>query len=141
MSGLEKTTAGLKLMGLADTLQEIEADRLAGKLKPVQASNMREKALCEGILTVAKYFGVTLKPIVAIDSNGELAIVSQGLHVTDLVGEPFSKEFCDVLNTYSKPRCGMPGTVAVMNPEHANWCRINHFDAERLIHAVAAAMV
>jgi hypothetical protein len=27
-----------------------------------------------------------------------------------------------------------------MNPEHSNWCRINHFEAERLVYALAGAV-
>jgi hypothetical protein len=135
-----KTAAGLKLIGLSERLREIESARAAGLVKPVQAGSLREKALCEGVATLARYFDVTLKPINAIDSNGELPIVSQGVHVTDLVGAPFSRDFCDVLNTVARPRCGMPGTEAVMDPDHSNWCRINHFEAEKMIHHVVEAM-
>lgn len=137
----EKTAAGLKLMGLAERLRTIEAERVSGELKAVPAGNMREKVLCDGIITLARYFGVILKPITSIDSNGELPIVSQGLQASDLVGAPFSKDFCDALNTHTRPRCGMPGTVAVLDPTHANWCRINHFAAEGMIYAVVGAMV
>jgi hypothetical protein len=141
MMGAEKAAAGLKLIGYVDQLREIEASRLSGKLKPVQAGSLREKVLCDGIILVANYFGVMLKPIIAIDANGELPIVSQGLQAFDLVGAPFSKDFCDTITKYTKPRCGMPGTVAVMNPEHSNWCRINHFDAERMLFGVVETMV
>jgi hypothetical protein len=134
---VERVTLGFKLIGHAERLREIEAERVSGKLKAVPAGRAREKELCESVATVAKYFGVILKPIYAIDSNGELPIVSQGVHISDLVGKPFSREFCDALTTHTKPRCGMPGTVAVMNPEHSNWCRINHFEAERMILAIA----
>jgi hypothetical protein len=137
---VERITLEFKLIGHAERLREIEADRVAGKLKAVPAGRAREKELCDAVATVAKYCGVILKPINAIDSNGELPIVSQGVHISDLVGAPFSKEFCDVLTAHTKPRCGMPGTVAVMNPEHSNWCRINHFEAERLVYALAGAV-
>lgn len=137
---VERVTMAFKLVGHAERLREIEAERAAGKLKAVPAGMAREKELCDAVATVAKYCGVMLKPIHAIDSNGELPIVSQGQHISDLVGAPFSKEFCEVLTAHTKPRCGMPGTVAVMDPDHSNWCRINHFDAERLILAVVDAL-
>jgi hypothetical protein len=141
MSGLEKTAAGLKLIAVAERLREIEADRVAGRIKPIQAGDMRGKVLCEGVMTLALHLGVTLKAVNAIDANGELSIVSQGKNPWDASGVPFSKEFCDVLTAHTKPRCGMPGTVAVMNPENSNWCRINHFDCERMILAVVDSMV
>jgi hypothetical protein len=46
-----------------------------------------------------------------------------------------------VLNTHCRPRCGSIGTVAVMDPDHATWCRINHFEAEHLVYAVANEVV
>lgn len=138
---LEKTAAGLKLIAVAERLREIETQRLAGIVKPVQAGDMRGKALCDGVMTLALHLGVTLKPILSIGTLGELAIVSQGANPWDVAGVPFSKDFCDALNTHAKPRCGIPGTVAVMDPDHANWCRINHFDAERMIYAVAEVVV
>jgi hypothetical protein len=141
MSGSEKMATLLKLIGIAERLREIESERVSGILKSVPAGTLREKALCDGVIAAAKYFDVTLKPIYGIDSNGELPIVSEGLHVWDLVGKPFSKDFCNVLNTRTKPRCGMPGTVAVMDPDHSNWCRINHFEAERMVYAVVDSMV
>jgi len=138
---MSKTAAGLKLIGLAERLRAIESARVNGLMKPVPAGREREKALCDAVVTLAKYFDVILKPITSIDANGELAIVSQGEKATDLVGKPFSRDFCDVLNTCTKPRCGAPGFVAVMNPEHANWCRINHLEAEKMVFAVDRAIV
>jgi hypothetical protein len=66
MSGLEKTAAGLKLIAVAERLREIEADRVAGRIKPIQAGDMRGKVLCEGVMTLALHLGVTLKAVNAI---------------------------------------------------------------------------
>jgi hypothetical protein len=134
---VERVTMGFKLIGHAERLREIEAERVSGKLKAVPAGMAREKELCEAVATVAKYCGVILKPIHAIDANGELPIVSQGVHISDLVGAPFSKEFCAALTAHTKPRQACRSAVAVMDPDHSNWCRINHFDCERLVYAVA----
>jgi hypothetical protein len=138
---LEKTANGLKLIAVAARLREIEAERVAGRIKPVPAGALREKVLCDGIMTLALAFGVTLKPIHAINSLGELSIASQGANPWDAAGVPFSSELCEVLNKHGRPRCGMPGTVAVMDPAHANWCIVNHFRAEQMIYAVADAKV
>jgi hypothetical protein len=141
MSGLQETVTGLKLVAVAERLRSIESDRLTGVIKPVLAGSIRERVLCEGVMTLAKYLGVTLKPICAINSLGDLSLVSQGANPWDAAGVPFSKEFCDVLNMLGRPRCGMPGTVALMDPANDTWCNINHFYAEKMILAVADAMV
>lgn len=133
--------AGGKLLHISKLLRDIEQARVSGMMKPTHAGEARQNALCEGIVLVAKYFGVTLKPILGIDANGELSIISQPETHGHLVGAPFSEEFCDVLNTHCRPRCGTVGTVSVMDPDHATWCRINHFDAEHLVYAVANEVV
>ncbi len=138
---MSKAAAGLEILYISTRLREIDAARIANAVSPLEAGDIRSKALCEGVALVAKYFGVTLKPIHCIDSNGELMIASERAYKGSISGAPFSKEFCDVLNAYAKPRCGMIGTVAIMEPEHSNWCRINHFNAEKMVLAIADAMV
>jgi hypothetical protein len=115
---------------LSAAIKEIERKRVAGEVKPVPAGNARSFLLIKAVSEMASTMNVTLKPMHAITTFGELEIASVN-------GVVFSKEFCDALNTYCKPRCGIYPT-AVMEPVHSNWCRINHFDAEKMIHAVAA---
>lgn len=117
------------LKSLSESIKAVEAQRVSGEVKPVPAGRQREAFVCLGVFTLAESMGVTLKPIPCFTSFGELEIAS-------VDGKVFSKEFCDALNTHCKPRCGIFPT-AVMEPEHSNWCRINHFDAERMIHAIA----
>jgi hypothetical protein len=138
---MAKAAAGSELLYISKRLRDIEQALTSGAMKPVKAGAAREKALCEGVMMVAKYFGVTLKPIFAIDANGEISITSQPETHGRLSGAPFTEEFCDVLNTYCRPRCGTFGTVAAMDPNHATWCRINHFEAERMVHSVANEVV
>jgi hypothetical protein len=75
---LEKTANGLKLIAVAARLREIEAERVAGRIKPVPAGALREKVLCDGIMTLALAFGVTLKPIHAINSLGAIDCIARG---------------------------------------------------------------
>jgi hypothetical protein len=138
---MAKVAAGRELLHVSKLLRDIEQARVSGVMKPTHAGEARQTALCNGVALVAKYFGVTLKPIPGIDANGELSIISQPATHSHLSGAPFSEEFCDVLNTHCRPRCGTFGTVAVMDPNHATWCRINHFEAERLVYAVANEVV
>jgi hypothetical protein len=126
------------LKDIALELISIEKQRVSGELKPVRAAGLREAALIRGVMAVAESMGVKLKPLYAIDARGELSIASAKVDAyRDLAGPAFSAEFCDALNTYCKPRCGIFPT-AVMEPVHSNWCRINHFDAERMVYAIAA---
>lgn len=119
------------LKDISESIKTIEEKRVSGELKPVPAGRTREALVCVGVFMLAENMGVILKPIPAFTSLGELEIASAD-------GTPFSKEFCDALNTHCKPRCGIFPT-AVMEPVHSNWCRINHFDAERMVHAIAGA--
>lgn len=116
---------------MSAALKEVERKHVSGELKPVPAGRSREALLTVAVSAVAHSMGVTLKPMYSITPLGELEIASEN-------GVVFSKEFCDALNTYCKPRCGIFPT-AVMEPVYSNWCRINHFDAERMVHAIADA--
>ena len=135
----QRDAAKQEVIEMAKELRAIEAARVSGELKPVQAGDKRETALIKGVVAVARYYGDTLQQIVGIDGRGELSIASKPVKAFDLAGAPFSASFCEALNTHTRPRCGiLPG--AVMEPEHSNWCRVNHFDAERMVFAVADAL-
>jgi hypothetical protein len=133
-----REVAKYDLLGAVQTLRAIEAARVDGSMKPVTAGDARSNALRIGFSAMARYFGVQLKPIHAIDGRGDLSIASATAKPWDIAGVPFSRGFCDVLNAHCSPRCGMPGTVAVMDPDHANWCKVNHFAAENALYAVMA---
>lgn len=111
-------------------LAEIDAGWKAGTLTPVAHGNRREKALCAAIVLVAADFGVQLKPPSCIDARGEISVVTE----TGNYGEAFSA----LLNTHCRPRTGILPT-AIMK-EWDSWCRVNHFDVERLVRAYAASL-
>lgn len=136
---LARLNAQYEIIDMAKEIRRIEAARVSGELKPVQAGDKRETALCKGVVAVARYYGDVLKTIIGIDANGEFSIASKPVKPFDLAGVPFSAAFCEALNTHTRPRCGvLPG--AVMEPDHSNWCRINHFEAERMVLSIADAL-
>ena len=136
---VQRDAAKREIIEMAMELRAIESARVSGELKPVQAGDKRETALIKGVVAVARYYGDTLKQIVGIDGRGELSIASKPENPFNLAGVPFSDSFCEALNTHTRPRCGVLPS-AVMEPEHSNWCRVNHFDAERMMFAVAEAL-
>lgn len=136
---VQRDAAKREIIEMAMELRAIEAARVSGELKPVQAGDKRETALINGVVAVARYYGDTLKQIVGIDGRGELSIASKPENPFNLAGVPFSASFCEALNMHTRPRCGiLPG--AVMEPDHSNWCRINHFEAERMVLSIADAL-
>lgn len=134
MQAFEETQR--EIVRLSDEMIRIENAQKSGDLLPVHASDQRETALIKGVMAVARYFGVSLKPICAIDSRGELSLATVSENPMHRAGDPFSDSFCDVLNRHAVTRCSV-NQRAMMDPAHSNWCKINHFDAERMVHAVA----
>ena len=109
-------------------LDDVHADARAGKLSPVDAGMARETALMKAVTLLAAGLDVILEPMYRIDGRGELRIMGKD-------GCKFGPEFSALLNKYCQPRCGvMPG--ATMDAS-STWCYINHFDAERMVVAVA----
>ena len=99
---------------------------------PLEESREREASIAQGLRDLAKQHGITLREPLVIDSNGEFSIqVSNG---TDKDGhkDPCGEfgTFADQLSRHS-PRCGFVPTK-YLSPKNG-WCRINHFDAEKLV--------
>lgn len=104
--------------------------------KPVQVGQARGKALVEGLMALAKACGKTIKNPLAIDANGELnfAIDNDWPRNPDVQG--YGIELAAWLGEVPR-RTGEVATQCGVLPEN-NWCRLNHFDAEKLLRAVAA---
>lgn len=93
------------------------------RLSAVQHASVREDLLACGLRHLAQDCGITLREPLAIDANGEFHIIVDGA--------TYGAEFCEVLNQVPV-RCGISAVKGHMIPENS-WCRLNHFEAERLI--------
>ena len=90
-------------------------------MTPLQTARARERRLSRGLQALAAKYGHKIAPPM-IDANGEFRFIVDGRYGQDLA---------DRLNEIPV-RCGIlptQGHVLACN----NWCRINHFDAERLL--------
>ena len=90
-------------------------------MTPVQTARTRERRLSRGLQALAAKHGHKIRPPL-IDSNGEFVFVVNGR---------YGQALADRLNEIPVRH----GIVATKGHVLAggNWCRINHFDAERLL--------
>ncbi len=100
-------------------------------LKPAPYGNARETAIVEGLHALAAHFGKEID-FTRIDANGELNFNLKG-SAQGLGGE-YGEELAAIISQVPR-RMGVSPTDAAMLPQN-NWCRINHFDAERLLKIV-----
>lgn len=103
------------------SLHETHTEFAHNRLSPVAHGRAREAALIAAVTAMAAEMGVTLNPIYCIDANGELSLVTSGR---------YGEAYAGWLNKVSVRTGIYPG--ATMLPE-GSWCRINHFEAERLV--------
>lgn len=113
-------------------LVQANADFSNNKLSSVEFSNVRQTALAEGLRALATKHGITLQEPLHIDSNGEFSIVAESDNPSDRrcgFTAHYGEAFAALLNKH-RPRTGIaPGSVCAEN----GWCRMNHFDVERLV--------
>lgn len=122
---------------LTESLAALKAlDRDA--LSPVAFANLRERALIQGLQGLAEAYGKMLAPT-RIDGNGELDfnIVGDQPGVPGACGQ-YGPELAAWLSHIPR-RTGIMPTTAPVLPQNG-WCRIHHFNAERLLLRVAEAM-
>jgi len=95
------------------------------------ASQIREQALIDGLHAIAADCKIKLKPT-HIDSNGEFAVNAESEKgpFSDVCG-PYGEAFASWLSRVPR-RTGISASTSPVLPENG-WCRINHFDAERLV--------
>jgi len=119
-------------MTYSDTIQE----ECKG-LSPYHAGMHREKMLACGLRMLALYHGIRFREPLQIDSNGEFALVAMLNHEevytpwASVQCGPYGETFVALLNKHN-PRTGIRPTKYM----HAKdgWCRINHFDVERMLN-------
>lgn len=90
-------------------------------MTPVQTARDRERRLSLGLQALAARHGHKIAPPL-IDSNGEFMFVVDGR---------YGQALADRLNEIPV-RHGLVASKGHVLAE-GNWCRINHFDAERLL--------
>ena len=107
---------------------------------PVAFAHERENALIEGLHGLAAEYGRTLAPM-NIDARGEI-----NFHVQPLDGRTgrdaecgcYGEELAEWLTMVPR-RTGTFPYAGHASPDNG-WCRLNHFDAERLLIAVRDLM-
>jgi len=110
------------------------------EISPVAHKDQREAAMSSGLAALARFFNVTLKAPLQVNSNGEfmLAVEQLGDGVATINpyngARVFGAAFAELLNAHS-PRTGISPS-AVLTPEGA-WCYMNHFSVEKMLLAAA----
>lgn len=100
-------------------------------LKPVQFGDHREDAIVAGLHGLAAHFGKEID-FTHIDSRGELNFFIKG--ASRGLGGEYGEELAAVISKVPR-RTGDQSTNRPVLAQN-NWCRINHFDAERLLKIV-----
>lgn len=129
----------MSVFEIVAALDALNAKFAAGEVKSVQHGNERSQLVSQGLAAAAKALDTELVVSGYIDANGEYNLSAQhpdGRLPMYGCGK-FSQAFVDVLNQHH-PRCGVLPTAHLT--VDAGWCRLNHFDAERLIRQVAASL-
>ena len=108
-------------------------------LSPLDAGRARETALVDGLVGLAEEFGKEIG-FTRIDADGEMAFHIAARHGLTPDGEraEYGPGLAEMLSMVPR-RTGIHPTETQACPENA-WCRINHFDAERLILMAAAKL-
>lgn len=108
-----------------------------GAGSPLQISRARGAALIQGLMDLAHASGAEISRPAGIDSNGEIAVNGVGIYPSaGSPCKPYGETFARVISLVPR-RMGMFPTSTPTPPENA-WCKIDHFDMERLLKMVAA---
>lgn len=126
-----------KFIQAAEALAQANEDFKAGKLSPVGFKDLREHYLPEALYQMAQLFGLELREPLQVDANGEFMIVSVNGRVDVAQCVPFTPAYAAILNAH-KPRCGVQPGAHIL-PENG-WCRLNHFEAEKMVLNHLASM-
>lgn len=106
----------------------IELKNLDKNLSPVEMGRQREDALVKGLHGLAERFGKKID-FTHIDANGEMNFNLSNPRME--AGVEYGQELAAIISRVPR-RTGHRPTDFPMLPEN-NWCRINHFDVERLL--------
>lgn len=104
-------------------------------LAPLPFARLREQKLCQGIVELARKHGTEIAHPLAIDGNGEISVIG----AKEIPGNPnsqlrpYGEAFAAILCKYPV-RCGIVPSTGYVLPSNT-WCRMNHFDVERMLRA------
>jgi hypothetical protein len=102
-------------------------------LSPIELSIEREAALIQGLNGLANEYGKDIS-LTHIDSQGDMKFI-----LTPADGsQTYGSELAEWLNMVPV-KTGMQSIQGFTIPQH-NWCRINHFEVERLLLLVDEKM-
>jgi hypothetical protein len=121
-----------RLRNALETLRNLDTS-----LKPVPFADAREKAIVEGLHGLAEEYGRKIG-FTHINSLGELDFNIEpskpGLH-----DGTYGDELAEWLSQV-ETRTGITASKRNILPQN-NWCRIKHFEAEKLLNLVADRML
>ena len=121
---------------LRDALLVLRALDTSSTLSPLAKAAARGGALTEGLQALAAEYGKEAD-VSGINARGEFSFSVIGPEGRG-PGRPsgqYGEELAAWLSTVPR-RTGVAMTSAAVMPENG-WCWVNHFDAERLLNAVA----
>lgn len=125
-----------------DRLTDNDRQFMAGEIKSVPHSNVREANLIACVESMAKMCGTELEKINSIDSRGEFHIVALGSAGFGARADrkTFGEAFGGAL-TAAGVRTGSIayGYGAVMDAD-ASWCYMNHFSAQKMVSDFHASL-
>jgi hypothetical protein len=104
----------------------------AHTISSVEHARQRELALGQAVFALGEMHGIAFQQPLHIDSRGEFALVvmpPDGRDPAQGTGQ-YGEAFVGILNGHN-PRTGAQPTRH-MSADNG-WCRINHFDLERLV--------
>lgn len=136
VESVTKPTIGSVQSQFNDAAKELittQKDFAEGKISSFEHSRKREAALAKGLTAIALNYGVVLQQPLQIDSNGEFSIVAvkEGQDPRYGCGQ-FGEKFAAALG--KNWRSGINTADFNMLPENG-WCRLNHFEAEKIVLA------
>lgn len=120
-----------------DALQQTQDAFARGQVSAVLHAHERQAALGRALTALASIFGVRLQQPLYIDSNGEFSVVAlkpSGEDPRFYGCGAYGTELAALL-TRHKGRTGAYGPATF--EASSGWCRLNHFNAERLVKEYA----
>lgn len=115
-----------------EALEAVEASFVRAEVSALEHSRRREAAIAQALVAVAADQGLLLQQPLHIDANGEFSVVALKSESSNPQVEgtaAFGPVFAELLSRHGA-RMGMVGGYI---GESNGWCRLNHFEAARLV--------
>lgn len=119
-------------------LDELNRAFSTNRVSAVEHGATRGRILAEALESMAADFGVRLQTPMHIDGNGEFSIVAMnegGTNPAHYGTGKYGAEFAALLSPHG-PRTGIQPAASISADN--GWCRMNHFNVERMIRHYAA---